>query len=95
MFIPATDAVSAATTPEADDWGSLLCTFTPLLGISDVVLRFLGENMGQDVQTHADQLARQEQERTLREADEQRQERRDLVGHKPRYKTDYSPLEQR
>ena len=31
----------AATTPEGDDWGSMLLTFTPLMGISEVVLRFL------------------------------------------------------
>lgn len=34
---------TAATTPAGDDWGSVLCTFTPLLGISEVVLHFLGQ----------------------------------------------------
>jgi phage terminase large subunit-like protein len=30
-----------ATTPAGDDWGLLLCTFTPLLGISEVVMHFM------------------------------------------------------
>lgn len=41
----------AATTPDASDWGSLLCTFTPLLGISDVVMHFLGDSMNGEVGT--------------------------------------------
>lgn len=32
----------AATTPGGEDWGSMICTFTPLLGISEVVMHFLG-----------------------------------------------------
>ena len=40
---------TAATSPEGEDWGSILCTFTPLLGISEVVMHFLGREWGADV----------------------------------------------
>ena len=40
---------TAATTPEGGDWGSILCTFTPLLGISDCVMHFLGDTIGEVV----------------------------------------------
>jgi phage terminase large subunit-like protein len=80
-----------ATTPEGTDWGSLLCTFTPLLGISDVVLRYIGANMGQEVQTHTEFLATQATQDVV-----ELPEPRDLLGppDRPRYLTD-SPLEQR
>lgn len=40
---------TAATSPDGSDWGSILCTFTPLLGISEVVMHFLGSDWGADV----------------------------------------------
>lgn len=40
---------TAATSPEGNDWGSIICTFTPLLGISEVVMHFLGSDWGADV----------------------------------------------
>ncbi len=40
---------TAATSPDGSDWGSILCTFTPLLGISEVVMHFLGTDWGADV----------------------------------------------
>ena len=78
-----------ATTPGGEDWGSLLATFTPLLGISDVVLRYIGENMGSEVQTHAEYLSSIPRDEPVTPTIE-----RDLMGAKPRYITD-SPLEQR
>jgi phage terminase large subunit-like protein len=87
----------AATTPTGEDWGSLMCTFTPLLGISEVVMRYLGENMGQEVRTHADQLARYEQEQALQAAHKAHQEKRDLMGTPtpPQHKSSENPLERR
>jgi phage terminase large subunit-like protein len=31
----------AATTPSGADWGSMMVTFTPLLGLSEVAMHFL------------------------------------------------------
>lgn len=76
-----------ATTPEGNDWGSLLATFTPLLGISEVVLSFLGEDFGGKVETQAEFMARQAREGTSA-PDTTPTPTRDLVGHKPRVLTD-------
>lgn len=81
-----------ATTPDGQDWGSLLATFTPLLGISDVVLRYLGENFGGSVETQAEFMARQAREGTATTDAVPKDPTRDLVGHKPRVLTDGDPL---
>lgn len=76
---------TAATTPDGLDWGSILCTFTPLLGISDVVMHFLGDSM-KEVRIDADARnsgADMPEETEIEEAPKVKQ---DLIG-------DLSPLE--
>jgi len=67
-----------ATTPEGDDWGSMICTFTPLLGISEVVLRYMGE------QERVEPVPRARQAQALPdEPPPQPRPRRDLMGDTP------------
>ena len=47
---------TAATNPDGTDWGSIICTFTPLLGISEVVMHFLGTDWGSDVMNTSPKL---------------------------------------
>lgn len=70
----------AATTPDGSDWGSMMCTFTPLLGISEVVMHFLAE------QAQVDPMPLSERVRRVAELDEpdpapaSARPKRDLMG---------------
>ena len=67
---------TAATTPDGDDWGSIMCTFTPLLGISEVVQHYLDDAQDQvpDPQPRAERPLRN----LLGETPEE--DRKDLMG---------------
>ena len=68
---------TAATDPAGSNWGCVLATFTPLLGISDVVMHFLGG-------TEEAPAPQPRVERMLRETAEARQVvKRDLMGDMP------------
>ena len=75
----------AATTPEGDDWGSMLLTFTPLLGISEVVMRFLGAEQQEAPIPRATRMQTLAATPPPEPEPEQRSERPDLMG-------DYEPF---